>query len=653
MGNSDSRTIFRDQIQILVNENITQDRFDFWDMLFSIPITHTDVYSMIPDADLENLLSNRRDNLIRLYDFCINILEDLLTSQDIKGSKTTVASNAAKILTRLIPFMGNDDELMWDNDRRALKLVKLIHKLFFLPGFTLNERTAADQSIEYSSVDSNRLWEHGLKKLAPTGATSAAIWSNRYDMIKLLQNLVSLELYREYNKSCVNYAGLFTVSKGNEMASQLIYSILNTVISANPLGNWKLPYSSYFSNEFQEKTIQTSIHVLASLSYINRAQFEDVEKLQKCEIDEESLNSNVFVDKIKEINSENDFNLIFLAIKELIQMRIISQNTYLPGSVREIPYQPEVIVFFWLFIKFNPNFKTYLSTREDIYELFPPLVQFLSSADFYIGSITTYIILHLSTYRVISCSLNNQFPSITTDLPLFSGNYGDFVIISLTRYIFTASSHYNLLIPYFLMAICNISAYLRTLCPLACSSLVRLLEKFSTKSQIFESATSHYSLFYVIESINNLIEYQWSAAPGLILALVRKRDIIGKVMTLSSKWEESTEVQAEWKTKQWFDGWAQRLPLGVISGVMQFFIPELEKFTKTNPTITDENIMNFIAGSTLIGIIPPPPSIVTRNLELNSQSEYFENAYMWTFVYLRSLPYELVPRDKIKLFRFG
>jgi hypothetical protein len=284
--------------------------------------------------------------------------------------------------------------------------------------------------------------------------------------------------------------------------------------------------------------------------------------------------------------------------------------------------------------------------------MLPSVIQSLSSADFYIASISTYILLFLSTQRSISCSFNHAFPNITTDLPLFSGTYGDFLIISLTRYVFLASNYYIPLNPYFLMTICNISPFLRSLCPLSCSSLVRLLEKFSTKTQLLESPTSHYLLFYILEAINNLISYQWSAAPGLILALIRKKDIISKAVQIPSRWEENSEFQ-EWKTRTWYEGWSSKLPLGVISGVLSHFIPELERFTKANPNVTDENILNFIGSSTLIGIIPAPASVVIRNLELNSQSEYFEHAYMWTFLYLRSLPYELVPRERIKLFRFA
>lgn len=654
MGNSDSRTIFRDQIQILVNETITQDRFDFWDMLFSIPITLSDVYSMIPDADIQSLLQNRKENLIHLYEYCLSVLEDILIAVDLKSPKISAASNATKILVRIIPFLYSDPDFMWNSDKRCIKLVKLCLKLLFVPGYTLSDKTQSDISIEWNCVDPSRLWESGLAQAEQSGFTSDQIWNNRQDVLKVLLTLNTYDLYREYSKPCQNFAGLLISSKANELVTQLLYSILNLIISSKPLGSWKLPYSSYFSIESQDHTIQAGLQVLALLTYMKFPNFEDVSCLSRNEIPIEALQDNVITQKTAQISDQIELERMYLGLKELIQIKIISQNTYLPGSVKEISYQSEVLVLFWVLIKHNSHFQQFLAAREDVYELIPAITDALSSPDFLIASVSTYILLFFSTQRAISSSLFRQFPNLSTDLPLFSGSYSDFLIISLSRLVYSSVTvYYKPLYCYFLMIICNLSPYIRSLCPLASNSLVRLLEKYSTKVALFESENSHYLLFYTLEAINNIVGYQWNAAAGLILALIRKKDAVGKIFTLSSRWEDRKSDEPEWRTKEWFSSWVNRLPIATIVGVFNFFIPELEKFSKNNSNVTDEGITNFILMNTVVGIIPPPSNVVIRNLEMNLNSEYFEYVYLWTFIYLRSGYHEIVPKEKIQLFRFA
>lgn len=82
-------------------------------------------------------------------------------------------------------------------------------------------------------------------------------------------------------------------------------------------------------------------------------------------------------------------------------------------------------------------------------------------------------------------------------------------------------------------------------------------------------------------------------------------------------------------------------------------IPELEGFTKSNPKARDEEIIGFVNKTTLVGLLPPPPRIVTRMLEVDQQSERFELAYLWSYVYLKNLPYEIAMKDMITLVKYS
>ena len=76
---------------------------------------------------------------------------------------------------------------------------------------------------------------------------------------------------------------------------------------------------------------------------------------------------------------------------------------------------------------------------------------------------------------------------MTIDLPLFYGNYSDFLVIALSKIILANSAQHTNLMPYFFMILCNISPYMKTVAPLAAQSIIRLLEKVSLRTFLLEN----------------------------------------------------------------------------------------------------------------------------------------------------------------------
>ncbi|OMJ84145.1 hypothetical protein SteCoe_14769 [Stentor coeruleus] len=652
MGNNDSRTIFRDQIQILVNEDIPSDKFEYWDMLFNLSITPSDVYSMIPDADIITLLTNRKDNFLRLLDYSLSILDDIALTQDLTPIKITAGCSSAKILVRLIPFIAEDNSIMWDDQYRGIKIIITILKLMFTSNFAVSGKVKNEIS-DCENYDENRIWGYGLKKGVNNEQVNGMMWMVRYDLVRILLALCSTEMFRKPNESSRNLYALFIVSKANAYVSQMFYSLVNTVVSFNHMGYWKLPYSSYFNYEYQEKTVQISIQLLCSLTYVKNELYDNICLLEKAGFNDEDFSKNYFVTKLNEINQQEDMLYIYNSCKEILSIVTISQNTYLPGSVKDIQCKDEIILLLWILIKHSPCFKEFLGSQENAYEIIIPLVQMLNSQDFIITSCTSYILLHLSTLRGVSSNLHHPFPNVSMDLPLFYGNYSDFIIIALSRIVFMNSLYYTPLYPYFFMTICNISPYIRSLCPNSSQSLIKLLEKVSTRIFLLESEKNNYLLFYILETINNIIEYQWQASSVLVLNLIRKKETLYKIFQLPERWEETKESTESWKTKDWFNKWAQLLPFDILKCLMQHVIPNLESFTKSNPKASEDQILNHISQITLIGLLPPPGRIIPRIIEVSHYSDIYENAYLWTLIYTKSIPYEIVPRRKIQLVSFS
>lgn len=652
MGNSDSRTIFRDQIQMLVNEDISSEKYEFWDMLFSIPVSFSDVYTMIPDADITTLLTVRRENFIRLLDYSVSILEDIISTQDLSSTKIIAGCTSCRILIRLFPYTAEDYALMWSEDLRGIKLITTILRLMFVPNFAVLEKSGIEIS-DCEQIDSKRLWGQGLYKDQTEEMINESMWMVRYDLVKMLLTLCSTEMYRKSNEPCNNLWALFIVSKANLYASQVFYSLINVVVGFNYMGSWKLPYGSYFNYEYQEKTVQIAIQLLCILSYIRYDHYEDISLLEKAGFLQEDFTHNYFHTKFREINTDQNNTLLYNSIKDLLSIVTISQNTYLPNSVKDIQCKDEIVITLWVLIKHSPSFKEFLGLQPNIYELFIPLMQMLKSQDFLVASCTTYVMLHLSTLRDITSNLYHAFPNVTIDLPLFYGNYSDFLVIGLSKVIFANGAQHNSLLPYFFMILCNISPYMKTVAPLAGQSIIRLLEKVSLRTFLLENEKNNYLLFFILETINNIIQYQWQGAAGLVLGLVRKKEILNKIFQLPERWEDTKETKEPWKTRDWYNKWTQILPFDVLKCLLSFIIPNLEAFLKTNPKVSEDQILEHISKETLVGILPPPTRIQPRILEITKNSDMYEHAYLWALIHIKSLPYAIVPKEKIQLVTFS
>lgn len=54
-----------------------------------------------------------------------------------------------------------------------------------------------------------------------------------------------------------------------------------------------------------------------------------------------------------------------------------------------------------------------------------------------------------------------------------------------------------------------VSPYLKSLSMVTCARLMHLMESFSTPWFLFAKPTNHYLVFYLLEILNNIIQYQF------------------------------------------------------------------------------------------------------------------------------------------------
>ncbi len=83
-----------------------------------------------------------------------------------------------------------------------------------------------------------------------------------------------------------------------------------------------------------------------------------------------------------------------------------------------------------------------------------------------------------------------------------------------------------------LTIIVNISPYIKTLGMVASTKLMHLLEALSTSTFLLSNSSNYYLVFFILEILNNIIQYQFDGNYNLVYTIIRKRNIFFNLLNL-------------------------------------------------------------------------------------------------------------------------
>jgi hypothetical protein len=233
-------------------------------------------------------------------------------------------------------------------------------------------------------------------------------------------------------------------------------------------------------------------------------------------------------------------------------------QTYLPGSQRKVPWaaisllpdtsiysfqvhlHQELLIFFWKFCEHNRKFLFYVLKSSDVLELLVPILHHLNDARadqarLGLMHIGVFILLLLSGERNFGVRLNKPYSaSIPLDIPVFSGSHGDLLIIVFHRIITSGHSRLQPLFDCLLTILCNVSPYMKSMSITAACKLLHLVEAFSTPWFLVSNPTNHTLVFFLLEMLNNLIQYQFDGNSNLVYTMIRKRSVFHQLAALPS-----------------------------------------------------------------------------------------------------------------------
>ncbi|CAK9300523.1 unnamed protein product [Gordionus sp. m RMFG-2023] len=373
------------------------------------------------------------------------------------------------------------------------------------------------------------------------------------------------------------------------------------------------------------------------------------------------------------------------------------------GAVKICQLNQEVMVLFWLFCDLNKKFVSHLMKTNKVLDIILPILYHLNESKMDeskmgIIHVGIFVLLVLSGERNLGVRLNkpysgnlfkNEIPIITATNKL---NHADILLLIFHEII--VRGHYKLsnLYESLLIIIVNISPYLKGLSMITAKKLLHLLEGFADPHFIYAKPYNYRLVFFLLETLNNLIQYQFDGNSTLVYQIIKKRKVFYNLLNLPTDQtllnhlhdKVKEEVQdpngiksskicsdnfmnndsfydandafngnnkIKWKPNSaWASTIKQKMPLQTILRLLQVLIPQIERICIENKSNDESEILKFLHHGTLVGLLPVPHPILIRKYQTNRSTSLWFLTYIWGFIYLKNMDPPIWFETDIKLF---
>jgi hypothetical protein len=252
---------------------------------------------------------------------------------------------------------------------------------------------------------------------------------------------------------------------------------------------------------------------------------------------------NIYRSLLAGITEARDFATIYHGMCSLLSTVPQADGTLLPHSLHHVSCFQEILVLFWKLIDENPSFLQHVLNHSDITQVITPMLYLMWAGRLdmtRVGLIhlCTFILLLLSGDRAFGVGLNKPFlAKLPADLPLFEGSHIDLLIVVIHKLMVDGQGKLSTLYSCFLTIIANASPYAKNLSMLASNKLLSILELFSSPRFLFARPNNYTFVVQLIETFNNIVQYQYESNGVLVYTILRRKDVFQKLADLTvEKW---------------------------------------------------------------------------------------------------------------------
>eukprot|EP00931_Biecheleriopsis_adriatica_P063088 TRINITY_DN38161_c0_g1_i1.p1 TRINITY_DN38161_c0_g1~~TRINITY_DN38161_c0_g1_i1.p1 ORF type:complete len:796 (-),score=179.95 TRINITY_DN38161_c0_g1_i1:43-2430(-) len=379
---------------------------------------------------------------------------------------------------------------------------------------------------------------------------------------------------------------------------------------------------------------------------------------------------NVYRYMLQHVTKDAEIDLIFFGIVRLLSSVHQAEKTYLPNSFKSIGFYQEALVLLWHLLTLNPSFTKRVTDRQDTNQILLPVLYLLQQARDSIQLVgllhtASFVLLVLSSERSFAVRLNEQYTpkKVPLEIPAFSGSHADVLALTLHKVISDSlgKPQNDSLVEMLLTALCNVSPYIKSFALESCLKLLSLTERLAKPSYFFRSSFTHHGLVFLVEMLNNLIQYQFEGNVMMVYAVLRQADVFQRLMKLSldsyrkkakpqSEDAEDGKAEAAWEpTEEWLAAVKKKMPLQTIDCLIEHLNPQIEALCTESDVMDQDEVLRYLRGTTLVGILPVPHPIVIRTYQASSYTSMWFTSYMWGVIFTRSQRMPLYDWKQIRL----
>lgn len=681
MGTAASSLELEKSSQQLLLEEIASDS-TFWSQFWLTPTTQDEVFSIFKPNYIREVKKKFPNNLVNLLKSVVHNLGSTIQSNDQQSDLSVTLLNCIRIITRVVPYIfedGNNDEwdnLFWSPTTQdsgiplAVTIINYLTALLFLPRFTISELAHPILGSGFL-LPLNCVWASGIGVSEVLASNYRNMLINRTEVLRAILACFSQAIYTPpdqfQNTSTVCNKFLdYLCCTSSFYSLALFYSLVNASCNYDPIG-WGVPYNYLMFADYQEELADLSLQMLTILLNHNPISYSSKQNQQS--------KVNVFVVYLSDLNKKEDFAFLLNAFIKILNNPVQANQTYLPNSTKSVESYQEALVFLWNSIQYNKAFLDYICTQENVLKLVEPLIYFVNdgrkdSSKLGLIHLCTFVLLVLSGERQFCIHLNRVFyPIKSAEFNPFSGSYIDCLIMVFHRLFTDAHEKLESLYECLLTVLANMSPYIKSLAMGSSMKLLKLFELVSKPGFIFSSDKNYRFSFFLLESFNNIIQYQYEGNKNLVYSILRNEEAFSKLSNLQmadyhpklkptdpakeANEQISPSLRATSKqfvpTEEWLSSWKQHLPTYTATIIQLTNVVSPQIRTLLTGSASDEtNILDFLAKSTLVGILPLPNPILIRKYQSNEATDVWFSTFIWSLIYKKN-PL-LFGGTKIKLF---
>ncbi|KAL9549615.1 hypothetical protein MBANPS3_005114 [Mucor bainieri] len=460
---------------------------------------------------------------------------------------------------------------------RGELLLDLTIQALFLAGFTIPISLATKESkLNYA------IWEHGVGSTIPI-STYKDNEANRTEVLRLLAVLLSKSMYvppaQLLSKEDL-WLRYVAVKLERKIVLVILCSLMNTICNYDPTG-W-VPYNHVVQGGPREQLVSFCLtNLLILLDYRSPQQadlmrqhdqvasptsattdlpaslevltLENPNAIPKTSVELEAFTpadqlankheENAFRHYMSKLHRDQDFKFLMDGIYRLLSNPMTAVSTYLPGSTKRVGCFVNVMMMCWRLLEINSRFTKYLVETDRVLDLTVALIfHAVDNKDkmtqLGLVRMCAFMLQTLSSSKDYSAKLNKPF-STHSSLPssirlyAFNGTYADFLIISIFSLIASTQGKLSSLYPALILTISNISPYLTNIGVTTASKLLTLFHSMSSAPFLMADEYNFQLTSYLLETFNNIINYQYAENPNLMYSIVLHHDYFEKLDQLT------------------------------------------------------------------------------------------------------------------------